>query len=408
MSASANRRILVADDDPSTRFTLEYLLRTWGYETILVENGDKAWEILSAESPPSFVILDWIMPGLDGLEICRRLRDSKEFIYILMLTSRSGTDDIVVGLDAGANDYLVKPVVPAELRSRIAVGMRTIEYEFRLRQYAEEMESLAEARAQQLIHAERLATLGTLAASIAHEINNPLLYVSGNIQNLELFWKHIEPKLRSLLAVEKDDRHLAFALEEMPIMLGDIRHGLDRITAIVQGLRRFSRKDEDATRPSELRLLIQNALTICGPKLKHVKVEMQIPEALPLLHVRPQQIEQVLVNLIMNAADAMGEKGGVLRLLAEATSESIRIAVEDTGPGIDPKVLPHLFLPFTTTKPVGEGTGLGLSISRGIIEEHGGSIRGENTASGARFVITLPVGTNHSPQTNRARNANPS
>lgn len=125
--------ILIADDDPSTCFALEHLLRQWGHHVVVATDGDSAWAYLSQEEPPRLAVLDWIMPGLEGIELCRRIKARTDlFIYTILLTTRNRRDDIVTGLDAGADDFLSKPVDPDELRSRISVGIRTIRYEEQL------------------------------------------------------------------------------------------------------------------------------------------------------------------------------------------------------------------------------------------------------------------------------------
>jgi two-component system cell cycle response regulator len=149
---SQARRILVADDDPTARMLLEDMLLDWGYDVTIANDGDAAWQILAGADPPSLAIVDWMMPGRDGPALCRGLRELRDrpYSYVLILTGRNDKVDVVQGLDAGADDFLTKPVSPQELRSRLAVGNRILDYERTLK---EQSRLLAEANAE----LERLA-----------------------------------------------------------------------------------------------------------------------------------------------------------------------------------------------------------------------------------------------------------
>jgi two-component system cell cycle response regulator len=144
---SQARRVLVADDDPTARMLLEDMLLDWGYEVSTACDGEAAWHILAGAAPPPLAILDWMMPGRDGLALCRGLRElpDRPYSYVLLLTSRDDKADVVLGLDAGADDFLTKPVNPQELRSRLAVGNRILDYE---RTLNEKSRLLADANAE--------------------------------------------------------------------------------------------------------------------------------------------------------------------------------------------------------------------------------------------------------------------
>lgn len=177
-------KILVAEDDSMMQKLIVGLLEKWGHEVLAASDGLEALELLknSCDSPPGVALVDWVMPELSGLELCEKIKKDGEipyFIYFILLTGRRKEEDIVMGLSAGADDYIVKPIKKGELKSRLDVGVRMVEYERRLREsnaalskYARIMESLAEEKAKQLAHAERLAMLGELSAGLAHEINN--------------------------------------------------------------------------------------------------------------------------------------------------------------------------------------------------------------------------------------------
>lgn len=157
-------KLLIADDNRSIRLTLRRLVQKWGYDAIEAEDGRKAYELLTGAEPPRIAILDWIMPGMDGVAICRRLLEetSARLIYTILFTSKNQTDDLVFAFENGACDFLSKPVEPNELRSRIAVGRRLVEAEDKLNKYAVHLEELVELRARQLVEIERLARTDVL------------------------------------------------------------------------------------------------------------------------------------------------------------------------------------------------------------------------------------------------------
>jgi C4-dicarboxylate-specific signal transduction histidine kinase len=385
--------------------TLELILKKWGHQTIVAQEGNQAWEILQ-EDNPRLAILDWMMPGIEGIELCRRIRRRRdgEYVYVILLTARVAKEDVLAGLEAGADDYITKPFDREMLRSRVAVGARIIQYETllaeknrRLQSYACEMERLARERSEQLVHAERMATVGLLSAGIAHEINNPTTFIAGNIQTLSKFYEDIEPVLHQG-TLENSDRaeKLQFILDEMPGTLAGIRKGVRRISRIVRGLKSFCRNNENSAAACDINNCIDDALELSHNALKyHVTVQRDLDDNLPRVRADSQQVEQVFVNLFINAADAMREHGqGTLTIGTRSADNSVVIRISDTGPGIPDDKLDDIWKPFFTTKPLEKGTGLGLFTVRGIIENHDGQIRFENKPSGgAEFVITLPVVT---------------
>lgn len=396
-------KILVAEDDSASRMTLEAILKKWGHEILVAEDGNRAWNILQADNP-KLAILDWMMPGMEGIELCRRIRDISDgnYIYVILLTARVEKEDILAGLEAGADDYITKPFDIEVLRSRVAVGIRIIQYEtllaeknLQLQRYGSEMEKLAEERSKQLIHAERMATVGLLSAGIAHEINNPTTFIAGNIQTLGRFYEDMEPVLRQRVhQVDGNTEKLDFILQEMPKAVEGIRKGVERISRIVKGLKGFCRKNENSIAACDINTCIDEALELCHNSLKYyVNIDRDLAENLPHIMADPQQIEQVFINLFINAADAMKDQGqGTLAIQTRSTDNSVLIRISDTGPGIPEDKLDDIWNPFFTTKPPERGTGLGLFTVRGIIENHEGLIRFQNKSSGgAEFIITLPA-----------------
>ena len=397
-------RVLVCDDDEASLALFQGLLECWGYEVWCVRDGEQAWNALQSPTAPRLALLDWQMPGATGLEICRRLKQGRlhQFVYVVLVTGRQGHDDLMAALDGGAHGFIRKPPEAAELRSKLLVGERIVEHESRLEaandklaRYAAHLREEAETMAKQLVHADRLATLCTMAACVAHEINNPASFVAGNVQVFRRFWAVLEPLLAKLEQPSEElEGRLAFIRTEMPGVLQGMQQGVERITTIVTGLRRYACLDRGAPAMCSLNDCVTGAVEICRGVLRKVDVRLDLVPGLPTVEATGQQIEQVLINLLQNGADALlaQDQGGTLTVRTRADGAFVRAEVEDSGPGIPPSLLEEIWKPFFTTKDPGKGTGLGLSVSQGIISAHRGRIWAENVATGGtRFVVHLPA-----------------
>lgn len=319
-----------------------------------------------------------------GREIQGRFRGGEELELSVTLSPMRDHAGAVVGLSLIAHDI-------GERKRFIAM---LDEKNRQLAEYATRMESLARERARALVHADRLASIGTLSAGVAHEINNPVSFIAGNLDTLNDCWPALADALaKGRTLPEVDVGEIDFALAEMPDILKSMHDGVRRITGIVSGLKSFARQDQGERGRCDVAELVENARRLCHNRLKyHVRYEIEIPEDLAAAWGNEPQLVQVVVNLFVNAGDAMKEQGqGVLTVRAGVEGDGLWLSVADSGPGIPEHVLERMWEPFFTTKAVGEGTGLGLAISRGIIEDHGGWILVENQAGGgARFEIHLP------------------
>ncbi len=391
-------RALVADDETTSRMLLQHLLGSWGYDVVAAEDGKQAWQWLSSKDPPALAVLDWMMPGMDGIDICQRLRSeaTDTYVYTILVTHRQEQNDLSQALDAGADDFVRKPLNPAELKSRLAVGQRVVTYETKIKRYARKMEELAESRAKQLVHADRMATLGLLSAGVAHEVNNPATFISGNAQTLKRFWKDVETVLAALPRQDEEtQRKLAFITEEFPKALDGIHNGVKRIAGIVKGLKAYARQGNTPKAACAIEGCVERALDLCRYQLKNADVTIvcELDEHLPEVFADAQQIEQVLVNLMVNGSHAMdGRDNPVLRISGSSNGREVCVCIEDSGTGIPPQIMDQIWDPFFTTKSAGKGTGLGLAICKGIVEDHSGTISVENKfEGGARFRLTLPV-----------------
>ncbi len=239
----------------------------------------------------------------------------------------------------------------------------------------------AELKAMQehLIQQEKLSSLGLMAAEIAHEINNPMSYVTGNVYTL----KRDLPRWSQLTEAE---RH-----EYLDDVLPSTMEGIERVNVIVGDLRRFARGEPEKVVPYSLNEELQAALRLCNGELRRrdARLTLELGE-LPVMTGRPRQIGQVVVNLVVNAAQAVA-RGGAIRVRTAWDGERALLSVSDDGTGISPEVRARLFQPFFTTKPAGEGTGLGLSVVHGIVASHAGTIEVTSEAGcGATFTVRLP------------------
>ncbi len=427
MNAAQSMRLLIADDDPISLEVLAGVLEENGYDCVRATDGASAWEILQQPDAPLLAILDRIMPGLDGVGVVHlvRKRQTDRPPYLIMVTARGDKSDLVEALDAGANDYLTKPFDPEELRARVEVGRRMVEMQGELRELNASLERRVEVRTRelhvvqsQLYANEKMASIGQLAAGVAHEINNPISFVATNFASLEqsmtLFAKLLSAyreecaKLAELpgagdlsarLGEMNQTVPIDFLLKDMPKLFAESREGIRRITSIVDSMRGFARRElSDSFAPYDVNAGVKDTLVITRDAYKYgADIVLDLGEV-PTVRCIPGQINQVLLNLIVNAAQALGKpkspdgKKGWIRIRTGQVGDGVFCAVEDSGPGVSPEAVPFIFDPFFTTKAPGEGTGLGLSISHDIVvHKHGGTLKyAPSTSGGACFTMTLP------------------
>ena len=387
--------ILVIDDDPIVHKLLRAMLAQQGYAVVDAYRGEEGFE-LAGQTRPDLILLDIMMPEMDGFETIALFKQDvrSQEIPIIFLSAKANTSDKVRGLELGAADFVNKPFERAELLARIKTQIKLRRQEEALREYSQNLEQMVEERTKLLLHANRLASLGTLSAGIAHEINNPTTFITGNIQTIEQLWGTISPLLESHPEVLGNAR-LKFILDEFPSMIQSIRTGANRISNIVDGLKKFSRRETAVKSETEIDECLEEALKLTNNRLKYnIKVEKSLERDLPTVWASSQQLIQVFVNLLVNTADAIGSQNGHIRISGRSLPEErkVELSFEDDGPGIREDIQQKIFDPFFTTKPLGEGTGLGLSISHGIITDHGGTITVKShPPEGTTFIITLPT-----------------
>ncbi|MEW6263709.1 MAG: response regulator [Thermodesulfobacteriota bacterium] len=387
-------RILIVDDDLLVHKLLSAVLKGAGYEILEAYGGREAVAIVKTNHP-DLIMLDIMMPEMNGFDTIRSLKSDPDIadIPVIFLSAKTDSSDKVRGLELGAADFVNKPFDRTELLARIKTHLKLKRQEEALREYSQNLARMVEERTQQLIHADRLASLGTLSAGMAHEINNPTTFITGNMQILEQFWKKIAEYLNNNDQA-KTDPQIQYILREFPAMIRSIRLGADRITNIVAGLKAFSRKETLEKGPTDVNQCLTEALALTHNRLKyHIQIEQNLSPGLPPAWANAQQLVQVFVNLLVNSTDAIGDRNGRITITTGlAAPDALEIVLADDGPGIPDDIKDKIFDPFFTTKPMGQGTGLGLSITLGILQDHHGSIRYENRPGwGAVFIITLPT-----------------
>lgn len=264
----------------------------------------------------------------------------------------------------------------------------------------------------QLIGAEKLASLGQMAAGIAHEINNPIGFISSNLGTLAVYFGKLQDMLAAYKAAEdqlgsaavlqsldtlKTRLDLAYVEAEIPMLIQESRDGVARAAQIIKDLKEFSRAD---TQPqwewASLQRGIDSTLNIATYAVKYKADVVKHYQPLPDIECLPAQLNQVILNLVVNAAQAIGPERGTITLRNGVEGNSVWLEISDTGSGIAPDVLPKIFDPFFTTKPLGQGTGLGLSLSYGIVKKHRGTISVRSQQGmGTTFRIDLPIHQQH-------------
>jgi len=410
---SDKTRILVVDDDEPGRYTKAHVLRRGGYDVIEAGNGMTALAAVE-EHRPATVVLDVKLPDIDGIEVCRRIKERHPGIMVLQTSAaRVDTRDRAAGLAGGADTYMIEPIEPEELMATVGALMRLHRAEATLRQANETLEQKVVERThelaalntqlikeskqrlaveQALMHAQKLDAIGQLTGGIAHDFNNLLTVVLGNLELLERGLSKPEPP----------------APAHLQMLIGHAQQAARDCEGLTRQLLAFARRNPARYESVDVNKAIDNFM----PLLRRAAGEAVIVEVALAPRLWPSlldasQLEAAILNLTVNARDAM-PAGGTLRIETSkvtvveggagplipgdlAPGEYVRILVRDTGSGMEPDIQAHVFEPFFTTKDIGKGSGLGLSQVYGFARQAGGSVAIESAPGrGTAIALFLP------------------
>lgn len=359
-------KVLIADDDPTiTEFVSEYL-RRWNFIPVIASNGDEALAILGSAQPPRIAILDWMMPGLTGVDICTWLeKEQSVFVYCILLTSRSEKEDLTYALDHGAHQFLNKPIDPDILHCNLKVAKRLIESD------------------DALLRMERIAAIGTLAGGIAHQYNNMNAGILSYIDCLKNDSDLTENNLRTIGKIE------------------GVCKRIEDITQMLLDFANIGTTDKKLLSISELAL---KAVELEKMKIYNAGITIEtdlLPT--PLILAEKNSLLQAILHLLINARHALaGVDDAVLGVSCCYEKQKILLKIKDNGCGIAREFHHKIFTPFFTLKGehAGNGSnmcgfkgyGLGLSVADSIVRHHSGELSlTSEVGKGSEFTITLPV-----------------
>ncbi|MUG97636.1 response regulator [Scytonema sp. UIC 10036] len=457
--------ILIVDDEPTNLRVLSTIVRSHGYQVRQATSGIVALRAIRIQ-PPDLILLDILMPEMDGYQVCEQLKSNSQTrdIPIIFLSSLVSGMDKAKAFQLGGADYIAKPFQIEEVLARIdyQLTLRTLQVqlqhkneqlreqneqlkqEMKIRQQTEVELRLSEAQLQartqqlqqaldelkltqtQLVQSEKMSSLGRIAAGIAHEINNPIGFIYGNLDYASEYMKVLRniinlynqhypqphPEILNTIQVSELD----FVLQDFPKVLESMQVGAERIRDIVLSMRYFSSGEQAYTQQDDIHKGLDSALVILQSRIKEqtnrvaIEVKKEYGE-IPSVNCYPGQLNHVFMNLLSNAVDAIEEKlkileepfHPVIKICTQLSNSSkecqdqnikwVEIRIVDNGIGIGPQIQSSIFDPFFTTKPVGKGTGLGLFISYSIIvEQHGGQLLcNSEIGKGTEILIRLPV-----------------
>ncbi|WP_338476567.1 ATP-binding protein [Pseudomonas khavaziana] len=454
MNKPPNRRVLLIDDTPSIHDDFRKILmpavesnqaldamesalfgetakpQAQVFELHSAYGGEEGLGLLTTamteKRPYALAFVDMRMPqGWDGARTIEELWKVAPDLQVVVCTAYSdySWEDLLFRLHAHERLLILKkPFDNIEVQQMANTLANKWDMARRASLQTEQLEQLVEQRTQalqleiderkhlesQLVQSEKLASLGQLAAGVAHEINNPVGFISSNLSTLDSYFNQLQQMLeayqhseafiaaqdqRDQLQALRTSLELDFLQEDIPILIRESKDGIGRVVQIVKDLKNFSRVDNDQTwQFANLQHGIDSTLNIVASELKYKADVVKHYAPLPDIECLASQLNQVVMNLVINAAQAMGPERGTITISNGVEGENIWLEVADNGCGIAPQAMQKIFDPFFTTKPVGEGTGLGLSLSYGIVKKHHGDISvSSEPGKGTTFRVVLPI-----------------
>ncbi|MGB3652449.1 MAG: response regulator [Rivularia sp. (in: cyanobacteria)] len=428
--------ILVIDDSPTNLEILHDVLGGAGYEVLVEMDGISGIEQVES-NPPDLILLDVMMPKIDGFETCRRLQanPSAKDIPIIFITALTEAEEKVKGLSLGAVDYITKPFEQQEVLARISLHLKLRKLNVELDRQKQELEIRVDERTSelsqtldelkqtqlQLVQTEKISSLGQLVAGVAHEVNNPIGFISTNLHYAN---QYVEDLLKLVRLFQQNCSNPGSEVQEqielmdlghidkdLPKLMSSMKLGTDTIKGIMQSLRNFSRSDGENKKFVDIHEGIEATLMILQHRLKAYpkRAAIQIVKdysVLPKVQCYSGQLNQVFMNLLANAIDALEESmldcedlshnfiinNPQIYIGTTIDKHQLNVKIADNGKGMPESIRNEIFQPFFTTKPEGKGTGLGLSISYKIItENHGGNLQCiSSPGKGTEFLIQIP------------------
>jgi len=427
-------RVLVVDDDPILLTQIKYQASKFITEIQVASDGVAGLD-LWRQWQPDVIVTDIFMPRMNGLEMSEAIKAADPDAQIIVITSDSEGESLRRALEIGVERYITKPVdmhlladavgkcvrdrqQTEELRLTRQVAALTQALQEQLEEKQRAEEALKKEKAEQLVlinrleeahnqllQAEKMASIGQLAAGVAHEINNPIGFVNSNlgvlqnyvktllnlISKYELYESELSTESHAAVVALKEETDLAYLRDDVGNLLAESLGGLQRVKRIVQDLKDFSHISDSEMQWANLEDGLESTLNVVWNELKYKAEVVKDYGKLPEIECIPSQLNQVFMNLLVNAAQAITEHGRIT-LRTRQEGENVRIEIADTGSGIPLEIINRIFDPFFTTKPVGTGTGLGLSITHGIVRKHNGRIDVSSRAGeGTTFSITIPI-----------------
>lgn len=419
LEAPLAARVLLVEDDLTQSLVLNRMTARIVSEVRSAENGERGLE-LWRQWKPDVVVTDIHMPKLSGLELAAIIKREEPDAQLVILTSDLSDESLIEALRLGVDRYITKPIdfnlladaIRKCLRDRVHLRELQLTREISALNaalQAEKTEHLAlirrlEEAHNQLLQAEKMASIGQLAAGIAHEINTPVGFITSNLGALRQYVDQIsrlldayeksEPEVttttREALIRLKKEIDLHFLQEDLACVLNESLSGLGRVKKIVQSLSDFAQGGATDFRWHDIHQCLEDALGVTAHELNN-KVQITRDYGnLPKIECVPGELNQVFMNLLINAAQAIPECGNIVIRTTRKDDFAI-VEIIDDGDGIPADITHRIFDPFFTTKPVGIGSGLGLSVSHGIISKHNGRIEVESTpGKGSTFRVSIP------------------
>lgn len=415
--------ILIVDDEPNNLRVLSAILQSNGYGVRQAIDGNTAIKAVKAE-PPDLILLDILMPGIGGYEVCQQLKQYPKIaeIPVIFLSALNRTQDKVRGFEVGGVDYITKPFQVEEVLARINHQLKICSLQHQLQKKNEKLQATLDQLQNtqlKLIQAEKMSSLGQLAAGVAYEINKPMSFIDENIDRvtegghklLELVKLYVQYNSQPHPEIQKriEEYNLNLLLEDFPHALASMKGDTNRIDDIISSMCYFARSDSDRMQKADLHKGLESTIVILQNRLQS---RDNLPPILlrknygdlPLVSCYPGQLNQVFLTLLVNAIDSLEEKlergtdfAPAIAITTQAIDNPpqwIEICIADNGNGISPEIEDQLFDRFFNAQPAGKGNAIGLSISYSIVvDRHRGQLQYDSeTGEGTQFWVRLPAG----------------